>query len=134
MKENQAIDQNFRMREWFKQRTGLDTDFLNDHMEEIDRLLGGNDYERKNKLNDKLNPFKIITYVSTETILSGDFEKGSLRIKFFDESGAPSKVSGIYKYTNEERKELSEICNGSINDLKDFVEKMHTRIRKKKEK
>ena len=33
--------QNLRMREWFKERTGLDSDLLHDHMLEIDFLLKG---------------------------------------------------------------------------------------------
>ena len=40
MRKQNAIDQNERMRNWFKTRTGLKSDLLWDHMQEIDRLLG----------------------------------------------------------------------------------------------
>lgn len=40
-KDAQRIeDQNTRMREWFKKRTGLESEVLADHMREVDRLLG----------------------------------------------------------------------------------------------
>ena len=37
--EERAIEQNNRMREWFKSRTGLDSTLLSEHMTEVDRLL-----------------------------------------------------------------------------------------------
>lgn len=35
-------EQNERMREWFKQRTGLKDALLNEHMKKIDEILKGN--------------------------------------------------------------------------------------------
>ena len=39
MDETSAAHQNERMRDWFKKRTGLDSDLLIEHMKEIDRIL-----------------------------------------------------------------------------------------------
>jgi hypothetical protein len=41
MKTNQYKEQNDRLREWFKHRTGLKTNFLNAHMMKIDEMLYG---------------------------------------------------------------------------------------------
>jgi len=38
---NPHKEQNDRMREWFKHRTGLSTDFLQDHMMKMDEMLHG---------------------------------------------------------------------------------------------
>ena len=35
-------EQNERMREWFKQRTGLEDALLNEHMKKIEEMLNGN--------------------------------------------------------------------------------------------
>ena len=35
-------NQNQRMREWFKKRTGLDTELLSAHIDEIDEILEEN--------------------------------------------------------------------------------------------
>jgi hypothetical protein len=35
-------EQNERMREWFKERTGLEDALLNEHMKKIDEMLKGN--------------------------------------------------------------------------------------------
>lgn len=41
MDRDRANEQNLRMREWFRDRTGLETNLLSVHMAEIDRLIGG---------------------------------------------------------------------------------------------
>lgn len=43
MDENRANEQNERMRDWFRQRSGLEDVLLSVHMKEIDRLLGYGD-------------------------------------------------------------------------------------------
>ena len=73
-----------------------------------------------------MNEIQIITHTSHETIISGDFDEGSLVIRFYTEGIAPP---GTYAYSEEEQGKFNKICSRYLTELKVFVEENHKRIK-----
>ena len=63
MNEKQAKEQNDRMRAWFRERTGIDSVLLADHMAQIDKML----YIHKAEKEYSRPETRLLTHVNPRT-------------------------------------------------------------------